>query len=91
MLGISELGLLDDPFPDLLRPRARRRVSKSKLRAKRLAKRNAVIMPSGPTRLGPAERLLAASFANCAATLLGGLPGRRIRMRGRSCAAAFSG
>ena len=55
MLDISELGLLEDPFPDLPWPRARRRVAKSTLWRRRLAKRNAVICALAADRTGTAR------------------------------------
>jgi hypothetical protein len=57
MLDVFELDLPDDSFPDLPWPRARRRVSKSKLRANRLAKRNAVICALAADRTGTGREI----------------------------------
>ena len=58
MLDVFEIDIPDfsDFFADLPLPRARRRVSKSKLRDRRLAKRNAVIhaLAAGQTGTGRA-------------------------------------
>ncbi len=52
VLDVSELGLLEDPFPSLSRPVAPRRISKASLRRRRLAKRNAVLLALAADRTG---------------------------------------
>ena len=61
MLNVLELDI-PDFFADLPRPRARRRVSKSKLRSNRLAKRNAVLLALAADRTGTGRGIARALY-----------------------------
>lgn len=62
MLDISELGLLEDPFPTLPWPRLRRRISKATLRRRRLEKRNAVLLALAADRTGTGRGIARALY-----------------------------